>query len=73
MILNLTIELDAADEATFNALPEADKATFSVTKLAASLAPKLLTSLSQSDVLATLQPADQQAIGALISAIKAMP
>ena len=73
MILNLTIELDATDEAAFNALPERDRPAFGIAKLAARLAPKLLASLSHSDVLAALQPADQQAIGSLISAIKAMP
>ena len=73
MIINLSVELDATDEAAFNTLPEADRATFAIAKLAAQITPKLLSGLGQGDALAALKPADQQAIGSLIPAIKAMP
>lgn len=73
MILQLAVELDAADVAALAALPPADQQTFTVAKLAAQLAPGLLQSLTHGNVLATLKPADAQAIQALIAAIKAMP
>ena len=73
MILQLSVELDSADEAAMAALPPTDQAAFSVAKLAANLAPRLLPSLAGGHVLAALKPADSQSIQALIAAIKAMP
>jgi hypothetical protein len=70
---NLSIELDAVDEAAFNGLADVDKSAFIIAKLAATLAPKLLPSLGRGAVIAALKPEDQQAIAALFTAIKAMP
>jgi hypothetical protein len=72
MQVQAAIRLTDADQGVYYALTApADKATFLVAKLAAQFAPALLSSLANANILDLLSELDQQAIGALIAAVKA--
>jgi hypothetical protein len=72
-IVTANIVLTDADQAACAALPPPDQQTFLVAKLAAGFATPLGASLAKSDILAILSESDQQALEALIAAVKAVP
>jgi hypothetical protein len=75
MNVTVNINLSAGDEAAYGAIAApADRTTFLVAKLAAQMAPAMLTTLQSGvSIVAMLQPADQAAINSLIAAVQAMP
>ena len=75
MDVSVGITFSDADETAFETLATpAQRQTFLIAKLAATQAQNLESVLAGgTSILALLQPADQQALGGLIAAVKAMP
>jgi hypothetical protein len=72
MVIQVNLTLTDADWAAYQAATPTDQQTFLIAKLAAQFAPKLQASLTAGNVMAMLSQSDQQAIGGLITAIKAV-
>jgi hypothetical protein len=74
MNVQISVNFTDADQTAFGTLTApSDQQTFIVAKLAAQCAPALEAAIASSNILALLSPADQEALGGLITAVQAMP